>query len=157
MSNYRQALSASANDDRCNPRKLEMQATEVEEIAGMIMMAHYEDARLNPNNCGNKNDNNSVFSSEQANIATRIANISSHAPTTDISFNENPPSAMSRHACLHCSAPEHRQPECPLLPCKYSGLMGHLGADGPEMVKARAEWRQITSKRWHEINRANRK
>lgn len=155
MSNYRQSPSAGANDDKCNPRKPEMQVTEVEETGGMVMMAHYEDARLNPNNCGN----NSALSPEQANTATRTANASSHA-ATNTNFNENPPWPVSRqanYACSHCSAPGHRRPECPHLPCKHCGLMGHLGIDCPEMVKVRAERRQMTSQRWYENNRANRR
>lgn len=154
MSNCRQAPSASANDDNRNPRRREMQVTEVEETGGMVMMAHYDDARLNPNNRGN----NSTLSPEQANRATRTANASSHA-ATNINFNENPPSPVSRqpnYTCSHCSTSGHRRPECPLLPCRYCDLMGHLGIDCPEMAKVRAERRQMTSKRWYENNRANR-
>ena len=64
MWNHKQAPSASANDDKCEPRKSRKQVEWW--------------ARLNPNNCGSNNYNNSALSSEQANIASRIANTSSH-------------------------------------------------------------------------------
>lgn len=154
MSTYRQAPSASANDEKCNPRKPEMRVMEVEETGGMIMMAHYDDARLNPNNYGN----NSTLSPEQANTATGTANTSTHAAKNP-NFNETPPlhvNGQPNHKCSHCSNPGHRRPECPHLPCKHCGLMGHLGIDCPEMVQVRAERRQMTSKRWYENTRANR-
>lgn len=91
------------------------------------MMAHYEDARLNPNNCGNRNDNNSELSSEQANTATRTANTSSHA-AANTNLTANLPWAASRlanYACSYYSTLGHRRPECTLLPCKHCGVMGH--------------------------------
>lgn len=88
MSTYRQA---PANDDKCNPRKPEMRVMEVDETGGMIMMAHYDDARLNPNNHGN----NSTLSPEQANTATGTANTSTHAAKNP-NFNETPPLRVRR-------------------------------------------------------------
>lgn len=126
-------------------------------------MAHYEDARLDPSNCGK--NSNSTLSPEQANntaTVTGTANASSsHDAAKDTNFNENQPwlvnmNRQANHKCSHCFNPGHRRPECPHLPCRHCDLMGHLGIDCPEMVKVRAERRQMTSKRWYENNRANR-
>lgn len=155
MSNFRQAPSPNVNSNNRNPRRPEMQVTELEETGGIVMMAHYDDAQLNHNNRGN----NSTLSPEQANRATRTANASSSHAATNTNFIENPPSPASRQAnytCSHCSAPGHRRPECPLLPCRHCDVMGHLGIDCPEMAKVRSERRQVTSRRWYENNRMNR-
>lgn len=114
MSTNRQTSSAGANDNKY---------TEVEETSGMIMMAHYNDARMSPNSLGNNNNNNdnnsSALSPEQANAATRTANTSSHAATYT-NFNANTPLDVGRpNACSNCSTLGHRRPECPFLPCKH--------------------------------------
>lgn len=188
MSNYRQAPSAGAkNDDKGNPpaRRPGMRITEVEETSGMVMMAHYDDARLNPNNNRGNNNNYSTlsaFSPEQqastaiTGTAANNAYTSPYAATqntnnTNFNDNEYPPwpavssstatttntRTHAHHICSHCSSTGHRRPECPHLPCKHCDLMGHVGIDCPEMAKVRAERRQMTSKRWYENNRANRK
>lgn len=83
MSNYRQPPSAnSANDDKIDPRQLELQTKEVKKIAEKMLMAHYEDARLmDSNNCGNNNyNNNSTLSpGEQANNNTATGKMANNA------------------------------------------------------------------------------
>lgn len=156
MSNRNQAPSAGGNDDKCDTRNPEMRVTQVEEAAGIIMMGHQEDARLNSNYRSDSNNYNSALLSEQVKAATRTAGKSSHA-VANTNSKTNSPRLVGRHLCSHCSNPGHRHPECPLRPCKHCGVKGHVGINCPEMAEVRAQRRHATSRQWYDANRANRR
>lgn len=151
MSSRDKRFSVGAKDDK----------SEVEEASGIIMIGHY-DARLNPNYRGSNSsdNNNSTFSSEQANAGTctRTVNNASSQVAANANSNANPPKASGR-LCSHCSTPGHRHPECPHRPCKHCNVMGHVGKDCPEIVEDRAQRRQAAWRRYHAhlASGANRK
>lgn len=129
MSNRGVTPSAGARDDKSNPHKSEMSVTQTEEMGGIIMMGHYEDARLKPTDHGNPN-NNSTLSAEQANPASTATNTNSDAAT---------PRVPVRHSCSNCFTTGHRRPQCPHLPCKYCGIKGHQSIDCPTMDVVREQ------------------
>lgn len=130
MSNRRVASSAGSKDDKSNPHKSEMLVTQAEEMGGIIMMGHYEDARLKPINHGNSN-NNSTLSAEQANPASAATNTNLDSAALRV--------PTVRHSCSNCFTTGHRRPECPRLPCKYCGVKGHQGIDCPAMDAVREQ------------------
>ena len=125
MSNRKADSSAGAKDDKSNAQKTGMSVTQTEEMGGIIMMGHYEDAQLNPTNRGNsRNNNNSTLSSQQLNPAPVLV----ARNTTNPDASTAPRArilAPVRHSCSNCSTMGHRRPECPHLPCKHCGMMGH--------------------------------
>lgn len=139
MSNRRVAPSTGANDDNFNPRRSDEQVTQEEIAGGIIMMGHYEDAQLSPNNHGNTN-NNPTFPAERAN------------PATNANLNIDPPQVRAQSTCSICFTPGHRWPDCPQIPCKYCGVMGHLDFDCPAKGVRHNQRRQAQSARKRAMN-----
>lgn len=129
MSNRRiaPAPSTGAKDDKSNSHKAMSPVTETEEMGGIIMMGHYEDARLRPKDRGNSN-NNSTLLGEQVNPAPAATNTNPEATTARVPV---------RHSCSNCFTTGHRRPQCPHLPCKHCDITGHQRIDCPTMDAVR--------------------
>lgn len=152
MSNRKVASSAAgAKDHHSNRQKKSgMSVTETEEMGGIIMMGHYEDAQLNPSNCG-KSRNNSTPSVQQVNpapVAARNTNPDATAPRVQVPV---------RHSCSNCSTIGHRQPQCPHLPCKHCGMMGHKSSYCLSTEAEKDEKYEASLAKRREKDRLNRK
>lgn len=147
MSNRRVAPSAGANDDRLNPRESDGRVTLEEVAGGIIMMGHYEDAQLEPNDHGNTNNNRTL----PADPTTRTVNATQATTNTDP--NAGSLRVRAQPTCSHCLTIGHRRTECPSLPCKYCGVIGHLGIDCPAMDPVRDQHYQAGLARRRANNR----
>lgn len=147
MSNRNQAPSAGAKDDKSNTRKPEMRVMEVDRATGILMMAHYEDAVLNPDHPGNTNNSPELLR-EQANPTTR--------PTSASQATKKVRRSLRKCSDCHCFG--HRQHQCPRLTCKHCGIVGHLAVVCPEKSKQDEEKHRKKFQRRHNRypNRTNK-
>lgn len=141
MSNRKIASSA---DDKSNSHKSQPLVTQTEEMGGIIMMGHYEDARLRAIDRGNS-----------SNTSTLLAEQMQRAPTaTNTNPDATTPRVPVRHSCSNCFTTGHRRPQCPHLPCKYCGMMGHQSIDCPAMdVERNQKYQAKLAKRREDRNR----
>lgn len=118
------------------------------------MIGHYEDTQMNPNNRGNSGNNNSTLSAQQVNPAPVVA------------MNTNPADATAPRARVlapircsysNCSTIGHRRPECPHLPCKYCGMMGHKSSYCPSTEAEKDQKYKASLAKRREKDQLNRK